>query len=358
MKVNVKRSDLLRLYNIFNRISPELNTIYLMMDPYDYILLSKIVSSVFSNNSVLHVDIDDNTSVQITYQSLTIDKDILLNILDAMDEQAILDSDSNIHVELTNGLQILYLLENLLLGKKLLVVMNEHFLSLMEKRLLSIQKKLGYTSLTKQSFTIIKGSYLKIGDLVRVADNSGAKLVKIVSEIEPSVYIVTIAKTNLGYEFKFPYGKKYCAVLVRFSEFGYYEYNEVCLFDYYDGIKEPLFSSILNGTVAPCTHLSQYETIIRSCIFKEGDLIRVDSETSAKINKILTITKELEGSEFVVTLLSDVYLSPLMNYKKFQSVKGTLQRRPYANKNSLLSYYLLDVYELQLNSFSIQKDYN
>ena len=81
MKVNVKRSDLLRLYNIFNRISPELNTIYLMMDPYDYILLSKIVSSVFSNNSVLHVDIDDNTSVQITYQSLTIDKDILLNIL-------------------------------------------------------------------------------------------------------------------------------------------------------------------------------------------------------------------------------------------------------------------------------------
>ena len=353
MKVNVKRSDLLRLYNIFNRISPESNTIYLMMDPYDYILLSKIVSFVFSNNSVLHVDIDDNTSVQITYQSLTIDKDILLNILDVMDEQAILDSDSNIHVELTNGLQILYLLENLLLGKKLLVAMNEHFLSLMEKRLLSIQKKLGYTSLTKQSFTIIKGSYLKIGDLVRVADNSGAKLVKIVSEIEPSVYIVTIAKTNLGYEFKFPYGKKYCAVLVRFSEFGYYEYNEVCLFDYYDGIKEPLFSSILNGTVAPCTNLSQYETIIRSCIFKEGDLIRVDSETSAKINKILTITKELEGSEFVVTLLSDVYLSPLMNYKKFQSVKGTLQRRPYANKNSSLSYYLLDVYELQLSSFSI-----
>ena len=358
MKVNVKRSDLLRLYNIFNRISPELNTVYLMMDPYDYILLSKIVSSVFSNNSVLHVDIDDNTSVQIVYQSLTIDKNILLNILHVMDEQAILDSDSNIHVEFTNGLQILYLLENLLLGKKLLVATNEHFLSLIEKNLFSIQKKLGYASLTKQNLTTVKGSYLKIGDLVRVADNSGAKLVKIVSEIEPSVYIVTIAKTNLGYESTFPYGKKYCAVLVRFSEFGYYAHNEVCLFDYYDGIKEPLFSSILNGTVAPCTNLPQYEIIIRSCIFKEGDFIRVDSVTSAKIKKILTITNELEGSEFVVTLLSDVYLSPLMNYKKFQFVKGTLQRRPYTNKNSSLSYYLLDVYELQLNSLFISKDYN
>ena len=357
MKVNVKRSDLLRLYRIFNGISPEVTTIYLIMNFYDYILLAKIVASVFVDNFALTIVVDDKTLLPIHYQSLSMDKDILKNVLSVMDQQAILNEDGNINVEFTNGLQILHLLEKLLLGKEITDDTYQPSSFLMEEQLFSILKKLGYRNFNEED-SIIKGSYLKTGDLVHVADNSGANFVRIVSEIEPSVYIVTVTKTNLGYQYKFPYGKKYCGVLVRFTELGYYSRDEVCLFNYYDGIKEPLFTSIYNGTVAPCNNLTQYEAIIRSSIFKKDDCIRVDMKTYAKITEILKVTDQLEGSEFVVTLLSDLYVSSKVSYTKSQLVKGTLHRKSFVNKNSALSYYSLDVYELEISSLTGERNHS
>ena len=348
MKINVKRSDLLRLYRVFSDIAPELNTFFLIMDPYDYVLLAKVVSSVLSNKYVVDIDLDDKTANANPYPSLIIDKDILLNVLDVMDEHATLNAGGNICIQFTNGLQILYLLETLLSGKRVDASTSKHLQLLMDQKLFSIHKKLGYANCKSENIVCIK-SYLKTGDVVRVADNSGAKFVKIVSEVEPSVYIVTVIKANLEDRFKFPYGKTYCGILVRFSEQGYYHWDEVCLFEYYDGVKEPLFTSILNGTVALCTNLNinQYKTIIHSCIFKQDDCIRVDYRTSAKITEIIKLTTELEGSEFIVTLLTDLSLLPNVIYKKGEFVKGTLRKRSFN-----LSYYSIDVYELEISLFS------
>lgn len=350
MRVNVKRSDLLRLYRVFSDTFPEVNTISLTLDPHHYVLLSKIICSVFNHNSRLDIDRDDETSVLTLYQSLTIDKNILSNVLHVMDQQAVLNEEGNINIEFTNALQILHVLETFLLEKKVFIASNENLVLVPEEKLFSIHKKLGYANFTNQT-AIGKESYLKTGAVVRVADNSGAKFVKIVSEIEPSVYIVTIEKASLKDRVKFPYGKTYCGVLVRFSESSYYSWDEVCLFEYYDGIKQQLFTSIPKGTVALCTNLSQYKTIIHSCIFKKDDCIRIDSRTSAKIQRILNITSELEGSEFLVTLLSDLSLSPQSNFKKGQLVKGILKKRLFNNIDSRLSYYPFYVYELEI-SFS------
>ena len=351
MKVNVKRSDLLRLYRVFSDVFPQVNTVSLVFDTYHYILLCKIVCSVFNNNSTVQIELDDKTLSSIIYQSLTLDKDILANVLHVMDQQAVLNEEGDVYVEFTNALQILHLLETLLLGKKVFITTNQHLGFVMEEKLFSIYKKLGYANFKKQAI-ICKESYLKSGVVVRVADNSGANFVKVVSEVEPSVYIVTITKANLKDQFKFPYGKVYCGVLVRFSESGYYSWDEVCLFEYYDGIKQPLFTSIANGTIALSTNLTQYETIIRSCVFKKHDCIRIDRKTYAKIEEILKVTSELEGSEFVVTLLSDLYVSPRLNYKKGQLVKGTLQKRLFNNSNTRLSYYSFNVYELEISLLS------
>jgi hypothetical protein len=348
MRVNVKRSDLLRLYRLFSDIFPEVNTVSLILDSYHYILLSKIVCSVFNDNAKLDIDSDDETPVLTVYQSLTVDKDILSNVLYVMDQHAVLNEEGNIYVEFTNASQILSLLETFLLKKNVSIPFNQNLAFVMEEKVFSIHNKLGYANFTNQA-SISKKPYLKTGAVVRVADNSGAKFVKIVSEIEPSVYIVTIEKTSLKDRVKFPYGKTYCGILVRFSESGYYSWDEVCLFEYYDGVKQQLFTSIPNGTVALCTNLSQYKAIIQSCIFKKDDCIRIDSRTSAKIQRILKVTPELEGSEFLVKLLSDLYLPSQSNFKKGQLVKGVLKKRLFENTNSFLSYYPLHVYELEIS---------
>ena len=101
--------------------------------------------------------------------------------------------------------------------------------------------------------------------------------------------------------------------------------------------------------MALCTNLNinQYKTIIHSCIFKQDDCIRVDYRTSAKITEIIKLTTELEGSEFIVTLLTDLSLLPNVIYKKGEFVKGTLRKRSFN-----LSYYSIDVYELEISLFS------
>lgn len=348
MKVIVKRSDLLRLYRVFSDLFPEVNTVCLVFDSYDYILLSKIVSSLFIGNSDVRINVDDKTSISVVYQSLTTDKDVLANVLNVMEQQAILNEEGNIYANFTNALQILHLLETLLLGKQVSIQSSQHLELVMEQKLCSIHKKLGYANFESE-IIISKESYLKTGVVVSVADDSGAKFVKIVSEIEPSVYIVRITKTNLKDQTKFPYGKTYCGILVRFAESDYYACDQVCLFEYYDGVKQPLFNSITNGTVALYTNLSQYKTIISSCIFKKGDCIRIDDKVYAKVEKILKITSELEGSEFVVSLLSNSYLSNQFTYQKGQLVKGILRKRLFNNSNTRLSYYSQDVYELDIS---------
>lgn len=120
MRVNVKRSDLLRLYRVFSDTFPEVNTISLTLDPHHYVLLSKIICSVFNHNSRLDIDRDDETSVLTLYQSLTIDKNILSNVLHVMDQQAVLNEEGNINIEFTNALQILHVLETFLLEKRFL----------------------------------------------------------------------------------------------------------------------------------------------------------------------------------------------------------------------------------------------
>ena len=127
MKVNVKRSDLLRLYRLFSDTFPEVSTIALILDPYHYILLSKIVCSVFNNNVKLDIDPDDQTPILTVYQSLTLDKDILSNVLYVMDQQAVLNEEGNINVEFTNGSQILSLLETFLLGKNVLIPLKKNY---------------------------------------------------------------------------------------------------------------------------------------------------------------------------------------------------------------------------------------
>ncbi len=77
MQVNVKRSFLLLLYRNFSQVFPDLNRIYLTMKPYDYILMAKLISSVFTKKIVLNVQNDDRDPVDNVYQSGEADKDVL-----------------------------------------------------------------------------------------------------------------------------------------------------------------------------------------------------------------------------------------------------------------------------------------
>ena len=71
---------------------------------------------------------------------------------------------------------------------------------------------------------------IQIGENVWVADNSGVKRVRLYKWLAPSVYLVKVTAVRVGYEKKIPIGTELCGVLVRFKDFGYYGYNQVCLF--------------------------------------------------------------------------------------------------------------------------------
>jgi len=102
-------------------------------------------------------------------------------------------------------------------------------------------------------------------------DDSGAKTVQVQGLVEPFIYSVTILKVKFGNEHKFPYGKKYAAVLLRDLIVDCECLDKVCLFEYFNGITKPLFSSIsYNGVVIQQTELD-YKQIIDSCCFSQGN---------------------------------------------------------------------------------------
>ena len=197
--------------------------------------------------------------------------------------------------------------------------------------------------------------YIQSGETVWVADNSGVKKVSIHKWVSPSVYLVKVLSVEFGFEKKIPIGTELCGVLVRFKDFGYYAYNQVCLFkthhllpNYMGG--DPLFTKILNGTVAPRNDFMQYKTIIDACYLRVGDYIRINLETYAQIEKVLLLKEGLEGSEFEVRLTSGNRFFYETGFKKGQLMKGILMRKLFltdVTTASLLAYSF-DVYQLDI----------
>jgi hypothetical protein len=200
--------------------------------------------------------------------------------------------------------------------------------------------------------------HFRSGDNAWVADNSGVRKVRLLKWLSPSVYLVKVLAVRRGYEKKIPIGTELCGVLVRFGDFGYYAYNQVCLFKTHHLLKnymwgEPMFTHIYNGTVAPRNDLPIYNTIINACSLEVGNYVRVNLETFAKIEKIIVLKTGLEGSEFEVKLTSGNYFFKETGFRKDQLVKGILRRKMFATgvtTASLLAYsfdvYQLDIYRL------------
>ncbi len=223
---------------------------------------------------------------------------------------------------------------------------------------------------TKQYVSAIDSSYkdgivrpfISNGENVWVADNSGVKSVKVYRWLAPSVYLVKVVSVRTGFEKKIPIGTELCGVLVRFKDFGYYAYNQVCLFkthhllpNYMGG--DPLFTSIFNGTVAPRNDLDQYQTIVNACSLRVGDYVRINLETYAQIEKVILMKKGLEGSEFEVRLTSGNRFFYETGYKKGQLVKGILARKLFRTNVTTVSLlaYSFDVYQLDISPLRICK---
>ena len=277
MKINVKRSDLLRFHSIFyNSFSATLNKVYFTFCPNDFFLLAKIISSALSKNINLRVQHDNQTMIQSSNESKNIDKSILQDVLKTMDDSAFLNDHGTIDFTLSDSSSVLILLENLLLTNDVLgktySVKNTKSTkdSLTDQMLFSIGKKLGYT-MYNQSFVQNATCFLNRGHILNVADDSGVKTVQVESVVEPLIYIVSILKVKFGNEHKFPYGKKYAAVLLRDLISGCESSDKVCLFEYFNGLTKPLFCSIShNGTIISQTDLN-YNAIIDSCLFTQGN---------------------------------------------------------------------------------------
>ncbi len=267
MQVNVKRSFLLLLYRNFSQVFPDLNRIYLTMKPYDYILMAKLISSVFTKKIVLNVQNDDRDPVDNVYQSGEADKDVLYFVLSSMEEQAGLDEQGMVDFELPNGLELLHVLEAILSNNSIRTSNKYYQESLILEKLFLIEKKLGYTH-AEEKFLHENASSVTSGDLLNVSDNSGAKTVKVIIELEPSVYLVSVEKTALGNQNTFPYDSKYAAVLTRKIFPEHYSTNDVCLFEYHHGIGKPLFTVIAKSKDVFLKDLPVYNAIMDSSFFK------------------------------------------------------------------------------------------
>jgi len=200
---------------------------------------------------------------------------------------------------------------------------------------------------------------IAIGENVWVADNSGVKKVKIHKWLSPSVYLVKVMSVRLGYDRKIPIGTELCGVIVRFKDFGYYAYNQVCLFQTHHLLPnfmggDPMFTRIYAGTVAPRNDLPQYQTIINACHLQVGDYVRVNLETYAQIEKVNLIKEGLVGSEFEVRLTSGNRFFYETGFKKGSRMKGVLKRKMFVTNVTTVSLlaYSFDVYELDV--FPIQ----
>jgi hypothetical protein len=268
MQANVMRSDLLRFYYSLLKVSPAmLSNVYLTVSPEDFFLLAKIISSALSKKIVLDIQYDDQVTVHSIYATETLDKNILQSVLDNMDQHALLQHDGLIRLKLMHSLSVVILLETLLSKNNALERVQPHQEYLVFKKLYSIRKKLGYSNFSDMTVQKALPS-LRIGDVAIVADDSGAKEVRIISEVAPMIYIVNILKTKFGNDFKFPPGKKYAAVLIQnLLQDCYFASNEVCLFEYYGGLTQPLFTSVVhNRTVFPKAVLN-FKRIVESCLF-------------------------------------------------------------------------------------------
>lgn len=198
------------------------------------------------------------------------------------------------------------------------------------------------------------------GQILSVGDNSGVKNVSISERLMPGVYLVKVTAVYPTYEKKIPLETELYGVLIRFTSFGYYANNQICLFEKNNLIDnntnivgKPMFTKIFGGTVAPPNNFSQYNTILSSCFLQPADYIRVDLLTYAQIQEVNILNRELEGSEFVVKITSGNRFFRQTGLRKNQLAKGILRRRPFRTNvttTSLLSYSF-DVYELDIHPF-------
>ena len=272
MKINVKRSDLLRFHTIFFNACPvALNKVYLTFCSNDFLLLAKVIASALSKNITLQIQYDDQAIIHPFYEPNIINKMILKDVLNIMDDSALLNDHGMIGLTLSDSLSVLVLLENLLLANN--VLLKTHLVkdSLTYQKLFSIGKKLGYTNYNKLLNNNNTFCSFNRGDILNVIDDSGAKTVQVEGLVEPFIYSVTILKVKFGNEHKFPYGKKYAGVLLRDLIVDCDSSDKVCLFEYFNGITKPLFSSIsFNGLTVQKTALD-YKQIIDSCFFTQGN---------------------------------------------------------------------------------------
>ena len=269
MKFYVKRSDLLHFHRNFYDSSTELNVIHLILTPLDFIFLTRIICSFFTKEISLHIQNDIRSDIKTSFYLSHIDKDILKSAIDTLSQQAILAKDGTIAVHLMNSLHISKAFEVLLSSS---VMSNFSFESEQEvilKKLSYIERRLGYINHNQESLTKIL-SPLCSGDLVRVGDDSGATFVKVVCEVAPYIYIVTVEKTKITHQGRFPHGKKYAAVLLSTllpAQTG--QSTAVCLFEYYDGITQPLFKKVVSNNVFFLEDSLDYRLVINNCSFKK-----------------------------------------------------------------------------------------
>jgi len=232
--------------------------------------------------------------------------------------------------------------------------------NLINQRMIDFNKT-GYVSPMDESYRDgILRPVIDVGEIISVADNSGVKKVRISERLMPGVYLVKVIAVYPTYEKKIPLETELCGVLIRFSSFGYYANNQICLFERNNltGSNEsivgkPMFTKIMGGTVAPPNNFAQYKTILHSCLLQPADYIRVDLLTYAQIQEINILNKELEGSEFVVKVTSGNRFFRQTGLRKNQLARGILRRRPFRTNvttTSLLSYSF-DVYELDIHPF-------
>ena len=268
MKVYVKRSNLLHFHRSFYDSSTELNCINLTLVPRDFLFLAKIFCSFFTKEIYVCVQDDNQDDFRILRGLGPIDKDILYNLINSLDEQAVLDKNGNISIQLTNSLHALKVLEVFLSSKSVQNPIFESDKGVILNKLLSIQRKLGYTNY-KQDLLKNNSSFLNPGDFANVADDSGASLVRVICEVAPFIYIVNVEQTKFNREARFSHGKKYAAVLLSTLLPTSREIKNVCLFEYYDGITKPLFTKVINkNTFVPVDSLD-FHLIINHCLFKK-----------------------------------------------------------------------------------------
>jgi len=210
------------------------------------LLLAKIFYSFFIKEIYVCVQNDNQDDFRTLRDLAPIDKDILYSLINSLDEQAVLDKNGNVSILLTNSLHALKVLEFFLSSKSDQNLIFESDKEVILRKLLSIQRKFGYTNykqdLLKNNFSFS----LHPGDFANVADDSGASLVRVICEVAPFIYIVNVEQTKFNREARFSHGKKYAAVLLSTLFPTFRETKNVCLFEYYDGITKPLFTKVIN----------------------------------------------------------------------------------------------------------------